>query len=257
MGIIWVTTFIVKLRWHVSNNETMSQLLRQAMRNQLAEVQTCVPAEILTYDYKKQKASVKPCLNRVYTDGEVTEYPPIHDVPVIFPRSGGASITMPVKKGDPVMIMFSSRSIDEWAENGGTLSPTDNRMHDINDAIAIVGLYPFSQASPAQNNDDLLIQYDGSSVTLKKGGTANVKAKNINAEAAQACTVKATTCTITATKVTIDAPDVKITGNLVVAGDISDKDDALGTFNRIRDIYNGHTHNETNTVTNQPNQLMD
>lgn len=37
------------------------------------------------------------------------------------------------------------------------------------------------------------------------------------------------------------------------SGEISDK---TSTISNIRLIYNGHTHNETNTVTLNPNQKM-
>lgn len=58
---------------------------------------------------------------------------------------------------------------------------------------------------------------------------------------------------ITAPLVEITAPLVTMSGDLEVAGDISDKD---GMLKSIRDTYNNHTHDETTTVTLTPNQTM-
>lgn len=47
---------------------------------------------------------------------------------------------------------------------------------------------------------------------------------------------------------TIDAD-----GNITSAGEMAD---SVGTMSGMRDTYNGHTHNETSTVTAAPNQSM-
>jgi hypothetical protein len=66
------------------------------------------------------------------------------DVPVIFPRGGGCTLTFPVKAGDECLLIFADRCIDFWWQNGGVQKPVDLRMHDLSDAFAIVG--PQSQA---------------------------------------------------------------------------------------------------------------
>jgi hypothetical protein len=48
-------------------------------------------------------------LRTKYHDESYSDYPMISGVPVIFPRSGGASITMPVKVGDGCLIVFLDR----------------------------------------------------------------------------------------------------------------------------------------------------
>lgn len=219
----------------MSNGDNLTALLNQAIRNRMAELQTAMPAQIISYDFKTQKAAVQPTINRRYADGRVEPYPVINNVPVIFPRSGGASMTFPVTRGDTVLLVFSSRSIDTWTSRGGKVDQDDRRMHDINDAIAIPGLIPFSAGSKAKNNSDVLLTYAGSEVTLKQDGKAEIKSAHV----------------------TIDSPETYMTGDLVVKQDIYDRDKEYGTFNRIRDIYNEHTHDENNdTTTNQPNQQL-
>ncbi|HEJ7869716.1 TPA: phage baseplate assembly protein V [Serratia marcescens] len=66
--------------------------------------------------------------------------PLLVDVPVIFPRGGGVTLTFPVKAGDECLLVFSDRCIDFWWQSGGVQEPVDGRMHDLSDAFAIVGL---------------------------------------------------------------------------------------------------------------------
>jgi hypothetical protein len=86
---------------------SIATAVKEFVQGMLAGVHTCMPGEIVSYDYTKQKASVKPLLKRAYVDGTYMPYPVINDVPVIFPRSGGASLTFPVTVGDTVMLVFS------------------------------------------------------------------------------------------------------------------------------------------------------
>lgn len=130
----------------MSQKDNLSNVLEQAIRNRLAELQTAAPGQVVSYDYKTQKASVQPTINRKYKDGQVSPYPVINNVPVIFPRSGGASMTFPVKPGDTVLLVFAARSIDDWLQRGGKVDQSDTRMHSINDAIAIPGLLPLAPA---------------------------------------------------------------------------------------------------------------
>lgn len=55
-----------------------------------------------------------------------------------------------------------------------------------------------------------------------------------------------------------ETPKVRMeTAMLEVTGEIKDRCDSDGkSMETIRNTYNTHTHNETNTVTNQPNQAM-
>lgn len=61
------------------------------------------------------------------------------------------------------------------------------------------------------------------------------------------------------TRVIIDTPDTLIKGNLHVEGDTTcdgDVSDHAGSMQEMRGIYNGHTHPETGSTTNAPNQEM-
>lgn len=151
--------------------QVMSQFIRASMDN----VHTALPAVILDYDYKKQKAKVKPQVNKKFDDGIELELPVITGVPVIFPRAGGASLSFPVKKGDTVLVLFSERSLDEWLVKGKEVTPEDSRRFDLTDAIAIPGLLPFTEKSFADNNDDVLLKYGHAEFRITKNKKFTIK----------------------------------------------------------------------------------
>ena len=155
---------------------SLTEALGRVVSRVQSELHVCVPGRVERYDHTQQRADVVPLLRSRYADGQVTEPQVITNVPVVFPRAGGASLTMPVNKGDGVMLHFTDASIDEWLSSGGTVTPDDRRRHDLSDCIAIPGLYSFADTTPQDNNTDVRLQYDGSEVRLKPGGNLDLNA---------------------------------------------------------------------------------
>jgi len=221
------------------SEDNLTDVLDAAIRNRFAELQTAMPAQVVSYDFRTQKAQVKPTINRRFADGKVQSYPAINNVPVIFPRSGGASMTFPVKPGDTVLLIFASRSIDGWTNQGGTVDQSDNRMHSINDAIAIPGLIPFSTRSMAKNNEDVLIKYKSAEIEIKQDSQINMKSP---------------------VKVYVDTPELRCTGDIYAEGDITareelyDQDRLYGSQSDHREKYNNHQHDENDNggLTDEP-----
>jgi hypothetical protein len=183
-----------------------------------------MPGVIEEYDFKMQKASIKIDMHELHDDGSVIDYPVITDVPIIFPRSGGASITMPVKRGDSCLVLFLDRDISNWLL-GNPSKTNSRRKHSLNDAVAIVGLSPFNKNGKAKNNTDLLITFDGCEITLKPGGKIdihstkelNIKTENIVVNCTNA-SIKATGQINTETPNFIQKGKMKIEGDIEVTG---------------------------------------
>lgn len=149
---------------------TPTDIIRQAVQSQLAGMHTCLPGRIVSYDYTVQKATVQPLLSKRYKDDTTQQLPEIPNVPVIFPRSANFSMHWPLNSGDLVMLAFSERSIDQWLNQGGIIAPLDARKFDLSDAIAIPGLYPFSSPSPAEDNDNFIIQMGSAKLKMSPDG---------------------------------------------------------------------------------------
>lgn len=112
------------------------------------QMRVAMPGIIQSFDPDAVTAVVQPAIRYIERDNDgntsTQDYPLLVDVPVIFPRGGGCTLTFPVKEGDECLVIFADRCIDFWWQSGGIQEPVDGRMHDLSDAFAIVG--PQSQA---------------------------------------------------------------------------------------------------------------
>lgn len=187
----------------------ITELLNIIISNKIAEMHICMPAKVISYDFATRKASVQPSLNQKYSDDEILVLPVIHNVPVMQPASGGASVNFPVKPDDNVLLIFSERSLEQWLQDGKQSTPDDPRQNNLTDAVAHIGLNPFNVPSAAENNDDLLIAYDGSKIRFKPSGVVEAEASQID--------LIADNVNITSPDVNIDATNVTVTGKLTAA----------------------------------------
>lgn len=131
----------------MSDVPSLANIIQYAITDALSGINTCIPAQVISFDAAANTISAQPVISRrYYADDQVVPLPPIHGVPVCFPRSGNAFISFPLAAGDGVLLLFSQRSIDAWYASG-TVGPADDpRQFDLTDAIAIPGAFP--QTSP-------------------------------------------------------------------------------------------------------------
>ena len=113
-----------------------------------SSLRVSLPGIIESFNPESCTCTVQPALRGQVADAQgnysSSALPLLVDVPVIFPRGGGCTITFPIMDGDECLVVFSDRCIDFWWQNGGVQETVDPRMHDLSDAFAIVG--PQSQA---------------------------------------------------------------------------------------------------------------
>lgn len=114
-----------------------------AVKGQLQGTWTALPGVVESYNPDQQTVVVQPTIQAEVTaqDGSVSlaTLPLLLDCPVQFPRGGGAVITFPVAKGDECLVVFASRCIDAWWQNGGVQPQAELRMHDLSDGFAVLG----------------------------------------------------------------------------------------------------------------------
>lgn len=125
------------------------ETLRVAIDSVLTQVWTSLPGYIVDYDASTNTATVQlgvqGQLAAPNQEPQSVNYPVISDVPVIFPRGGGCTLTFPVKAGDECWVSFACRSIDGWRQSGGIQPPGSPRRHALSDAVCFVGV--MSQAN--------------------------------------------------------------------------------------------------------------
>jgi len=150
---------------------TLANVIQSAINTDRCNLNTALPASIVSYDASTQLAQVRPQFKRKFITGDVVDTPIIHDVPVVMPRAGRAFISLPLKAGDQVLLVVAQRSLDAWKSQGGCVdTSTENRKHDLSDCFAIPGGYPTNNTVP-MDPDNLLIVNDQGQVTISGDGT--------------------------------------------------------------------------------------
>lgn len=152
---------------------SLADLLQIAIDRSIEGVNVAIPARVESYNALKQSINAQPLIRRGYTDEngdrQVETLPIVTNVPVAFPGAGGFRLTMPVTKGDTVLLIFSQRSLDKWLTKGGLVDPNDDRTHDMSDAVAILGVRSF--ANP-------LVDAPTSHASLGKDGGTQIQCKD-------------------------------------------------------------------------------
>lgn len=100
---------------------------------------------------------------------------PIQDVPICFPSAGGFTITLPIAAGDEVLLVFASRCIDSWWQNGGFANVAmEFRMHDLSDGFAIPGPRSQTRLVGSISTTDLQIRNDAGSTFISIDAAGNI-----------------------------------------------------------------------------------
>lgn len=144
--------------------------LQRMLDQRLSEVNTSAPGRIVSIN--GNRAVVRPDMSKLLADGTPLPPPNIVSVPIVWPGASGgeASMTMPLKPGDGVVLLFSQRSLEDWL-NGNAEAPSDPRMFDITDAIAIPGL---SASASAPDPNDVVIRHGAGVIRMTPDGSISI-----------------------------------------------------------------------------------
>lgn len=185
-----------------------------------ANMWTSLPAIVDEHDVEhhtiKARSAIK--LQHIKPDGslEWIEMPQFADVPLQYPSGGGATMTLPLKAGDEVLLNFSSRSIDNWFAKGGVQEQPELRMHSHADGFAIPGF---------RNQKRLLKDVDPDAMEMRTddGNTKisfNPKTKVITITAENPVQIKGDIHV---------TGNIAVDGNIVATGEVTGKDVRLST----------------------------
>ncbi len=142
----------------------LEDVVASAMDAALQGVWTAIPGRVESYDPVLQRANVQPVIKAgsVGESGnrQVESIAVINAVPVLHSGGGSFREVYPITRGDTVLLVFCSRSIDAWLTQGGIADPRDDHRHDLSDAVAIVGLRDFTRPLKNVPTDRASIGHD-------------------------------------------------------------------------------------------------
>lgn len=160
------------------------QILR-SQESSASKLRVAIPGIVQYFDPGTQTVTVQPSIREkvVIDSGESTmmEIPMLLDVPVVFPKAGGFSITFPINKGDECLVVFADMCIDAWWQSGGVQNQLEVRRHDLSDGFAIIGVSSVPNAIKTYSSDSLQIRNDSGDTFIEIAeGKISVTADTIN-----------------------------------------------------------------------------
>jgi phage baseplate assembly protein gpV len=169
----------------------------------------CMPGVVVSFDEDTQTVEVRPALTEQTVQGGVKQtivLKNLEDVPIVIPRGGPFSLTLPIQPGDECIVIFGDMDIGAWWEAGSAdkaQNQIHQRRHTMADGFALMGCW--SQPRVLEN-------YSTTSAQLRtEDGTVTVDI------AAAAVTVTAPTITVHATSTAaVTAPTVNVAGSSAV-----------------------------------------
>lgn len=154
------------------NDFEPDDLIDIAIKARLYDLKVCLPGVVQAYDAAAQTVDVLP-VGGTYQDGTAVAWPVLPDVPVAVMRFGGGYFVTPLALGDPVTLVFSSRALDGWAQDGIADDPQSPRFGHLADAIALpMGVVPAaSRLTGLPTLDVVLTEATGGQVLLGAGAS--------------------------------------------------------------------------------------
>jgi hypothetical protein len=148
------------------------------LRKFLQKVDGQLPAEVISYNRATNRATVKPLVSIIGTNGQRLGRAPIAAVPVLAIGGGNFFMNFPLGPGDIGWIEASDRDISLFLQNAQQASPFDGRLHSFEHGRFIPDA--FDRYTYTLDADALVISsYDGSTRIVMSQGKISLIAPDL------------------------------------------------------------------------------
>lgn len=197
--------------------------IQEISNSNTAQEMNCIRIGVIQEFYPKNLTAQVRLVDKMLTglnpDGSqiLKEYPPIY-AKICYCNP---FCTFPLTQGMECVLLFNDRELETWFINGGSNIQAYPRMHDLTDAIAIVGIRSLPQM--IQILTDCLHLFYGQSDLQLKAQQAVLNSPQIDLNGTNTTNINSAT-------ITLQGDTVNINGNLVINGQ----------------AYTAHTHSNGN-----------
>jgi hypothetical protein len=140
----------------MSDNYELDQLIAAAIDSALANVRVALPGVVKSYDAATRTVTVQPAVRRPVEDTTGTvqyeEFPPIQNVPIVFPGAASLTVYFALAAGDIVELVWQDYSPAQWRASGQVSDAPDIHPHGPSYPVAIPWYRP--GAGPGSEPDE-------------------------------------------------------------------------------------------------------
>ncbi len=162
------------------------QILHEFIESKFLELYSCIPAKITSVDkLSVGLVNVEPTINTRRSDGSTIEFAEYLEIPLsVYSANGGlAKITMPVKVGDTVTLLYSQRDTEQY------LAGDMSKVYD-SEALRVMGEYPvvaipcsYTEGKPIEvDPDNVVLQNDKILTTMTPEGDQTTENETVKVE---------------------------------------------------------------------------
>jgi Phage protein Gp138 N-terminal domain len=126
-------------RLKAKSQNALRVAIQAALNDNQAGVWTALPAIVEAFNPEAVTVSAQPTIQAQIRQPDGTwvdtTLPLCVDCPIMYPGGGGFALTFPLAKGNEGVLVFASRCIDAWWQQGGVQKQAELRMHDLSDGF--------------------------------------------------------------------------------------------------------------------------
>lgn len=160
---------------------SINDVIRNDIESVLMMTYTSIPAIVLSFDSTRQVAKVKVATDTPTYYGDNIDAAILEDVPVMFPQGSDWVIAGTLEAGDAVLLVVPHYGIEEYLQGpkGKEGKPQSVRRHDLNEAVALPGMFTFNEPTRklalkdtfhiAQGKDNHITFDDTNGITITSG----------------------------------------------------------------------------------------
>lgn len=191
------------------NNKTWKDVWDLYWNEKVRDLHTSFPARITRIDHELNRCDVAPVVSTKYPDNTQLQFPELTKLPYqIYSSSAGkARFTVPLKKGDIVMVNVSERdlSIFKTSDAKGVYNSRTLSSHDLNSALVTPCFYT---TETAREVDPVNIVIEHGTTTIKIAPDGDI-------------TIDSSKKVVITAEETIINSNVKVNGTLTVSDVVS------------------------------------
>jgi hypothetical protein len=215
---------------HPADEGSLAGAFHHIVNKMLQQKNDMLPAQIISFDRATNRATVKPLIRILTTDGTTISRANNINLPVLQLSGGGYILNFPLNTGDLGWIKANDRDISLFLKNYSEAKPNTLRKNSFEDGIFIPDSMTGYSIDGADSTNLVLQKKDGS-VKISIGDD----------------TIKI----IAPTKIQIDASEIELnaTTKLTINTPITDYSDGSGTIKHDGvSIDKNHIHESQNGV---------